>query len=238
LAISVCGHAPPQVRQGFARSSRTTPRPADSPMDPLHWRSHRVLFLHCHGGIGIGLTHNPCFVSRAVCSSLANSVFLGAYFRYHQHQPFLTNMWMTLVPSGRCFTRWNRLVTIDPRDVHSLWSQSTHGRPVSVGTLYHHSGHTSDRVGDCAAPIYRLCALYVVVTAAAVGQRDKWQGRVRGSDDRAESWRAWGPRMEADCRRGTRQPQRLGLCPGLCPRPPIYHPRHPPQTNEATKNTL
>ena len=86
----------------------------------------------------------------------------------------LTNMWMTLVPSGRCFTRWNRLVTIDERDVHSLWSRSTHGRPASVGTLYHHSGHTGDRVRDCAAPIYCLCAPHVVVTAAAaLGQRDK-----------------------------------------------------------------
>jgi len=86
----------------------------------------------------------------------------------------LTNMWMTLVPSGRCFTRWNRLVTIDQRDVHSLWSRSTHGRPASVGTLYHYSGHTGDRVRDCAAPIYRLCAPHVVVTAAAaLGLRDK-----------------------------------------------------------------
>ena len=41
-----------------------------------------------------------------------------------------------------------------------------YGRPVSVGTLRHHSVHTSDRAGDCTSPIYRLCALYVVVNAA------------------------------------------------------------------------
>jgi len=55
----------------------------------------------------------------------------------------------------------------------TLWSRSTHGHPVSVRTLYHHSGHPGDRVCDCAAPIYRLCALYVVVTAA---------GALEGSD--------------------------------------------------------
>ena len=44
-----------------------------------------------------------------------------------------------------------------------------YGRPVSVGTLYHHSCHTGDRAGDCASPVYRVCALYVVVTAAALG---------------------------------------------------------------------
>src|ERR1700675_106159 len=57
------------------------------PSAPLHWRPQRVLFRHCHGGICVAPTHKPCFVSRACCSSLANSVFLGAYFRYHQHQP-------------------------------------------------------------------------------------------------------------------------------------------------------
>ena len=54
----------------------------------------------------------------------------------------------------------------------TLWSRSTHGHPVSVRTLYHHSGHTGDRAGDCAAPIYRLCTLHVVVTAAALGDRE------------------------------------------------------------------
>ena len=44
-----------------------------------------------------------------------------------------------------------------------------YGRPVSVGTLYHHSCHTGDRAGDCASPVYRVCALFVVVTAAALG---------------------------------------------------------------------
>jgi hypothetical protein len=48
-----------------------------------------------------------------------------------------------------------------------------YGRPVSVGTLYHRAGPTGDRAGDCAAPLYRLCALYVVVTAAALGQRER-----------------------------------------------------------------
>jgi hypothetical protein len=44
-----------------------------------------------------------------------------------------------------------------------------YGRPVSVGTLYYHSRHTGDRASDCASPIYPVCALYVVVTAAALG---------------------------------------------------------------------
>ena len=48
-----------------------------------------------------------CFLSNP-----PSTVSPGAYFLYHKHQPFLTNMWMTLVPSGRCFTRWNRLVII------------------------------------------------------------------------------------------------------------------------------
>ena len=42
-----------------------------------------------------------------------------------------------------------------------------YGRPVSVGTLSRHSVHTGARAGDCTSPIYRLCALYVVVNAAA-----------------------------------------------------------------------
>ena len=44
-----------------------------------------------------------------------------------------------------------------------------YGRLVSVGTLQHHYCHTGDRAGDFASPVYRVCALYVVVTAAALG---------------------------------------------------------------------
>ncbi len=47
-----------------------------------------------------------------------------------------------------------------------------YGRPVSVGTLCHHSCHTGGRAGDCASPVYRVCALYVVVTAAALGPKE------------------------------------------------------------------
>lgn len=44
-----------------------------------------------------------------------------------------------------------------------------YGRPVSVGTLSHYSSRTGDRAGDRASPVYRVCVLYVVVTAAALG---------------------------------------------------------------------
>jgi hypothetical protein len=42
-----------------------------------------------------------------------------------------------------------------------------YGRPISVGTLFHHSVCTSDRAGDSSITIYRLCTLHVVVNAAA-----------------------------------------------------------------------
>ena len=56
---------------------------------------------YTHGGIGAGSAHRPIFASRASCSSLSSSVSPGAYFRYHQHQPSLTRVWLTWVPSSR-----------------------------------------------------------------------------------------------------------------------------------------
>src|SRR2546426_7094850 len=38
--------------------------------------------------------------SLASFSSFLRTVSPGAYFRYHQHQPFLTIVWLTKVPSG------------------------------------------------------------------------------------------------------------------------------------------
>ena len=56
---------------------------------------------HSHGGVGCGSTHKPLLNSRASFSSVSSSMFPGAYFRYHQHQPSLTSSWLTLVPSGK-----------------------------------------------------------------------------------------------------------------------------------------
>jgi hypothetical protein len=49
-------------------------------------------FRHSHGGTGCGSAHKPIFASRAFFSSLSNSLFPSAYFRYHQHQPSLTSV--------------------------------------------------------------------------------------------------------------------------------------------------
>ena len=57
-------------------------------------------FRYIHGGTGPGSTHKPF---RPACASLSNcssTVSVGAYFRYHQHRPSLTSVWLTLVPSG------------------------------------------------------------------------------------------------------------------------------------------
>jgi len=59
---------------------------------PLYWRPQRVLFRHSHGGMGAGSTHNPFLASRASFSSPSRTVSPSAYFRYHQHQPFLTSV--------------------------------------------------------------------------------------------------------------------------------------------------
>src|SRR4029077_9713539 len=48
-----------------------------------------------------GSAHNPFLDSRAFCSSSSSTVFPGAYFRSHQHQPSSTSVWLTLVPSSR-----------------------------------------------------------------------------------------------------------------------------------------
>ena len=51
--------------------------------------------------MGAALAHKPFFASRASISSVSSSVFPGAYFLYHQHQPSFTSSWLTLVPSGK-----------------------------------------------------------------------------------------------------------------------------------------
>jgi hypothetical protein len=45
------------------------------------------LLRHSHGGTGCGSAHKPFRASRASVSSLSSTIFPGAYFRYHQHQP-------------------------------------------------------------------------------------------------------------------------------------------------------
>ena len=59
------------------------------------------IFRHSHGGIGCGSAHKPFLAFRASASRLSSSLFSGAYFRYHQHQPSLTSVWLTLVASGK-----------------------------------------------------------------------------------------------------------------------------------------
>ncbi len=49
------------------------------------------MFRHSHGGTGCGSAHSPRLPARASDSNCSNVVFPGAYFRYHQHQPSLTN---------------------------------------------------------------------------------------------------------------------------------------------------
>jgi hypothetical protein len=45
----------------------------------------------------------------------------------------------------------------------------------SLLAVYYHSRHTGDRAGDCASPVYHVCALHVVVTAAALGLAAAWR---------------------------------------------------------------
>src|SRR6185436_14207369 len=67
-----------------------------SPVD-----SRNFFFLHSHGGMGCGSAHNPRLASRALVSNCSSVTFPDAYFRYHQHQPFLTSSWLIFVPSRR-----------------------------------------------------------------------------------------------------------------------------------------
>jgi hypothetical protein len=61
----------------------------------------RLRFRQSHGGTGFGSTHKPFLLSRASASKRSSTASPGAYFRYHQHQPSLTSVWLTLVPSDR-----------------------------------------------------------------------------------------------------------------------------------------
>jgi len=63
--------------------------------------AHLFHFRHSHGGIGCGLAYKPFLASRAVCFNPSSTVSPGAYFRYRQHQPSLTSMGLTCVPSSR-----------------------------------------------------------------------------------------------------------------------------------------
>ena len=49
-------------------------------------------FFHSHGGTGCRSAHNPFCVFLASVSNPSSTVLPGAYFRYHQHQPSLTNV--------------------------------------------------------------------------------------------------------------------------------------------------
>jgi hypothetical protein len=51
---------------------------------------------YTQGGMGAGSAHRPILASRASFSSLSSSIFAGAYFRYHQHQPCLTSSWIEI----------------------------------------------------------------------------------------------------------------------------------------------
>jgi len=56
-----------------------------------------------------GSAHTPFFASLASFSSTSNTVSLGAYFLHHQHQPSLTNVWLTFVPSDRSILNIDQL---------------------------------------------------------------------------------------------------------------------------------
>ena len=62
--------------------------------------AYPLLFRHSHGGTGCGSVPKPFLHSRASCSNPSSTVSSGAYFLYHQHQPSLTSVWLTWVPSG------------------------------------------------------------------------------------------------------------------------------------------
>ncbi len=45
-----------------------------------------------HGGMGAESTHKPFLISRASFSIFSSSLSPGAYFLYHQHQSYMTNV--------------------------------------------------------------------------------------------------------------------------------------------------
>ena len=71
----------------------------------LMWSMSRPLLkrstVRMAGGRGAGSTHKTFLASHASFSIPSSSVSASAYFRYHQHQPSLTSVWLTLVPSSR-----------------------------------------------------------------------------------------------------------------------------------------
>ena len=63
--------------------------------------AYLLLFRHSHGGTGCGSAHKPILASLASFSNPSSTISPGAYFRYHHHQPCLTNSWSRFMPSGR-----------------------------------------------------------------------------------------------------------------------------------------
>jgi hypothetical protein len=72
------------------------------------------LFRHSHGGTGFGSAHSPRLSALATASNISNLVSEGAYFRNHQHQPSLTSVWLTLVPSCRSTSAMVRPAGLEP----------------------------------------------------------------------------------------------------------------------------
>ncbi len=85
-----------------------------------------------------GSAHNPFRLSLASFSNPSSTVSLGAYFRYHQHQPSLTSVWLTWVPSGRSTSARVRLYL-------SLHDFADHQRLNALVNLRKHLGLFGER---------------------------------------------------------------------------------------------
>src|SRR5580765_2371223 len=75
---------------GLPMSTIRRLRHGKEPVGPVHFE-HLDLH-HSHGGTGCGSAYNHFLASRASFSNPSSTVFAGAYFRYHQHQPSLTSV--------------------------------------------------------------------------------------------------------------------------------------------------